>query len=186
MIASLGQQVSLKAVCSPDSSMTLLVDTAFHGSSFSAGNARTLAQETSDEVLQKTMMEAHMRTEISRGDVDVGSSSFQRVPPEFKTMMWSIAGHFRSSLAAPLLPSAAIKPELRRQHGTQARQAHRPRGNLKRGICVSYDGGALLPHGFRRSLPSVSEPPASRSASSAAELHAFCCTLNACSEAHPL
>ena len=57
---------------------------------------RTLALETSDEILQKTMMEAHMRTEISNGDVDVQGSSFRTVPPEFKTMMWSIAGHFRS------------------------------------------------------------------------------------------
>ena len=68
---------------------------------------RTLAHETSDEVLQKTMMEAHMRTEISSGDVDTHGSSFQRVPPEFKTMMWSIAGHFRSHLveSSPPLPN---------------------------------------------------------------------------------
>ncbi|CAE7408605.1 unnamed protein product, partial [Symbiodinium necroappetens] len=72
----------------------LLLD--FHSThSGSRAAIRTLALETSDEILQKTMMEAHMRTEISNGDVDVQGSSFRTVPPEFKTMMWSIAGHFR-------------------------------------------------------------------------------------------
>lgn len=55
---------------------------------------RTLAGQTSDEILQKTMMEAHMRTEIS-STTDADEGSFRRVPPAFRTMMWSIAGHFR-------------------------------------------------------------------------------------------
>ncbi|CAK8997087.1 unnamed protein product [Durusdinium trenchii] len=70
---------------------------------------RTLASQTSDEILQKTMMEAHMRTEISAPS-SVEEGSFRRVPPAFKTMMWSIAGNFRGDAAQTKnLPEASLR-----------------------------------------------------------------------------